>query len=235
MGQVTCISGIDTDIGKTVATGLMAKALLARGERVITQKLVQTGCSGIAEDILRHRELMGVELFAEDKNGTTCPHVFAKPCSPHLAAKLEGKSIALEEIEKSTALLAKRFDHVLLEGAGGLLVPITPEMTFLDYLEKQGYPLILVSSPRLGSINHTLAAMELAQGRGIEVKGIIYNCAFSSDPEIKRDSRDVFFRYLRKYGFPPCVVDMETAEAYSEQGKEFPCLQLFQDEPTDRL
>ena len=228
MGQVTCISGIDTDIGKTVATGLMARTLLALGSSVITQKVVQTGCSGIAEDILRHRELMGVELFAEDKSRLTCPYVFAKACSPHLAAELEGKSIAIEEIENSTDTLAARFDHVLLEGAGGLLVPLTSEMTFLDYLEKQGYPVILVSSPRLGSINHTLAALELAQGRGIEVRGIVYNCSYSSDPEIKRDSRAIFTRYLGRYGFSPCVVDMEAAEAYFEQGKEFACLQLFQ-------
>ncbi len=227
MGKVTCISGIDTDIGKTVATGLMAKALLAQGDSVITQKVVQTGCSGIAEDILRHRELMGVGLFPEDRSGVTCPHVFAKACSPHLAAELEGKSIDIQEIEKSTNILTSHFDHVLLEGAGGLLVPITHEMTFLDYLEKQGYPLIRVSSPRLGSINHTLAALELAQGRGIEVKGIVYNCFFPGDPEIKRDSRSIFARYLGKYGFSPCVVDMEAADTYFEQGKEFACSQLF--------
>jgi dethiobiotin synthetase len=228
MGQVTCISGIDTDIGKTVATGLMAKALLERGDSVITQKVVQTGCSGIAEDVLHHRELMGVDLFAEDKSGVTCPYVFTKACSPHLAAALEGKSIDIKKIENSTNTLEAHFDHVLLEGAGGLLVPLSSEMTFLDYLEKKAYPLILVSSPRLGSINHTLAALELAQGRGIVVKGIVYNCFLSSDREIQRDSRAVFVRYLRKYGFSPCVVDMEAAEIYLEQGKEFSCLQLFE-------
>lgn len=228
MGTVTCISGIDTDIGKTVATGLMAKALLMQGDSVITQKMVQTGCSGIAEDILRHRELMGVDLFSEDRSGVTCPHVFAKACSPHLAAELEGKNIDIQVIENSTNILTTHFDHVLLEGAGGLLVPITHEMTFLDYLEKQGYPLILVSSPRLGSINHTLAGLELAQGRGIEVKGIVYNCFVPGDSEIKRDSRSIFARYLAKYGFSPCVVDMEAADTYFEQGKEFACLQLFQ-------
>ncbi len=228
MCPVTCISGIDTDIGKTVATGLMAKALLARGDSVITQKVVQTGCSGIAEDILRHRELMGVDLYPEDRSGMTCPYVFAKGCSPHLAAELEGKSIDVKEIDSNSAILSTRFDHVLLEGAGGLLVPLTREMTFLDYLEEKAYPLILVSSPRLGSINHTLAALEVAQGRGIEVKGIVYNCFGRGDPEIQRDSQAVFSRYLGKYGFSPSVAVMEAAETYFEQGKEFSCLQLFE-------
>ncbi len=65
MGIVTCISGIDTDIGKTIATGLMAKTLLQSGYSVITQKIVQTGCNGIAEDIIAHRELMGIKLQPE--------------------------------------------------------------------------------------------------------------------------------------------------------------------------
>jgi dethiobiotin synthetase len=228
MGVVTCISGIDTDIGKTVATGLMARALMAQGHSVITQKVVQTGCVGIAEDILHHRELMGMDLFPEDMSGLTCPYVFAKGCSPHLAAELEGVSIDTMKIENSTKQLAARFDHVLLEGAGGLLVPLTSEMTFLDYLEIKAYPLVLVSSPRLGSINHTLATLELAQGRGIEVKGIVYNCSLASDPEIRRDSHDVFVRYLGKYGFSPRVVEMEGAGSYLEQGKEFSCLQFFE-------
>ena len=78
------IGGIDTDIGKTYATGVLAKALYNRGLKVITQKLVQTGCEGIAEDIITHRDIMGMPLQALDKDGTTCPYVFSKPASPHL-------------------------------------------------------------------------------------------------------------------------------------------------------
>lgn len=88
MGSVICISGIDTDIGKTVATGLMAKALLLRGYSVITQKVAQTGCTGISEDIQEHRKLMGVELLSEDQDGLTCPYVFSKACSPVLSRKI---------------------------------------------------------------------------------------------------------------------------------------------------
>ena len=125
-------------------------------------------------------------------------------------------------------LESARYDYVLLEGAGGLLVPLTREMTFIDYLQQQGYPLILVSSPRLGSINHTLSALELAKGRGIEVKGIVYNCHADSDNEIRRDSRKLFVSYLQKYGFPPEVVDLESEDTYLDQGKQFDCLRLFE-------
>ena len=79
-GSVTVISGIDTGTGKTVATGLLARALLAHGASVITQKLVQTGCPGrIAEDIIEHRRIMGCELNEEDLQGLTSPCVFAYP------------------------------------------------------------------------------------------------------------------------------------------------------------
>jgi len=227
MGVVTCISGIDTDIGKSVATGLMARSLSSSGYSVITQKLVQTGCHGVAEDIQRHRQLMGIDLLPEDLNGLTCPYVFSKPCSPHLAAELEGTAVDPERIRKATERLAAKFDHVLLEGAGGLLVPLTRNLTFLDYLQEQGYPLILVSSPRLGSINHTLSALELARGRGITVRGIVYNCYGASDAEISRDSREVFAHFLQVYGFSACVVDLESADSYVDQGKFFDCMQLF--------
>jgi len=227
MSPVTCISGIDTDIGKTIATGLMAKILLSQGCSVVTQKIAQTGCTGIAEDIQKHRELMGVALYPEDISGLTCPYVFSKPCSPHLAAELEDTQIDLEKITVATKTLAASFEHVLLEGAGGLMVPLTRDMTFLDYLQEQHYPLILVSSPRLGSINHTLSALELAKGRGIEVKGIIYNCYASCDDTICLDSRNVFVSSLRKYGFSPTVVDMNSLESYRDSRQNMDCLRWF--------
>lgn len=227
MCPVTCISGIDTNIGKTIATGLMAKALLSQGYSVITQKIAQTGCTGIAEDIQKHRELMGVGLYSEDRNGLTCPYVFSKPCSPHLAAELEQTQIDPEKISLATQTLSANFDHVLLEGAGGLMVPLTRDMTFLDYLQKQLYPLVLVSSPRLGSINHTLSLLELAKGRGIEVKGIVYNCYSPCDAVICADSRNVFVSSLERYGFPPVVVDMHSLESYQGSQTHMDCLRLF--------
>ena len=220
-GTISCITGIDTDIGKTVVTGLLARALSQQGESVITQKLVQTGCSGIAEDILRHREIMGIELLPEDNNGLTCPYVFQKPCSPHLAAELEQCVIDVEQITKASRTLAEHYDHVLVEGAGGLLVPLSRKMSFLDYLEKMHYPLILVSSPRLGSINHTLSALELAQKRGLQVTGIVYNCYVSEDAEIEADSRRVFAEALVHYGYPPTIIDIEKRESLTA-GSDFP-------------
>ena len=214
--RVYCVSGIDTDIGKTIATGLLAKSFCDKGFRTITQKMVQTGCTGISEDIIRHRQIMGIELQPVDVNGLTCPYVFPVPCSPHLAAKLENQTIDCNVIRHATASLLQQFELVFLEGAGGLFVPLNEEETFIDYLEIQRYPLILVSSSRLGSINHTLSALELARLRNIEVAAILYNRFTGSDPRIEQDSRDVFARYMQKNGFVGPVIDLFHLDKYQD-------------------
>jgi dethiobiotin synthetase len=219
---IYCITGIDTDIGKTVVTGLLGRYLRQQGQTVITQKIVQTGCSGISDDILRHRQLMGMELQDVDRDGLTCPFIFIKPCSPHLAALLEDKEIDCSVITTATTILRKEFDIVLLEGVGGLSVPLNSELTLLDYLEEVCYPLVLVSSPRLGSINHTLAALELAKGRGLQVVGIIYNRYFENDPRIAEDSAKVFSKYLRRYGFHDCVIDLFGWLDYDQGFRPYP-------------
>ncbi|MFH2122578.1 MAG: dethiobiotin synthase [Pseudomonadota bacterium] len=225
---VIAITGIDTDIGKTVATGLLGRWLLGQGKRVITQKLVQTGCGGrTADDILVHRRLMGQELQPEDHQGLTCPYVFAKACSPHLAASLAGQEIDPALIRQATRTLAARYELVLLEGAGGLHVPLTAELTLLDYLEQEGYPLIVVSSPRLGSINHTLSVLELCRNRGLSVLGILYNRYQESDPVISRDSAQLFSSYLRRYGYRDSVIDLFGVEEYDRGQRDLDFSSLF--------
>jgi len=206
-GKVLFITGIDTDIGKTVVTGLIARFFLQKGVNVITQKMIQTGCVGLSEDIIRHRELMGTGILPEDHDGVTCPYVFPVSCSPHLAARLENRVIDCGVIRQATTTLLEKFNLVLLEGAGGLSVPLHDDFTVLDYLETEKFPVILVSSSRLGSINHTLNALEIAQKRGLNVAAIIYNRFNDTDPRISRDSKEIFSKYLVKHGFRDCVID----------------------------
>jgi dethiobiotin synthetase len=200
-GAVLVVSGIDTGTGKTVATGHLARRFSAEGLRVITQKIVQTGCEGLSEDIAVHRDLMGMDLQEVDLDGTTCPYLFRFPASPHLAASMEGRTIDLMTIRRSTFMLQKRYDLVLLEGVGGLLVPLTPELLFADYIRDAGYALLLVSSSRLGSINHTLLSLEACATRHIPVRGLIFNRFFDADQAIAADTRNVIFSALKHYGF----------------------------------
>ncbi|MGM8890829.1 dethiobiotin synthase [Psychrobacter sp. 1Y1] len=208
--SVLFVSGIDTDIGKTYATGLLAKALMQKGVNVITQKLVQTGISkqvdgelGIADDILSHRQLMGMPLQPCDIDFTTCPYRYEKPASPHLSAALANQPLNIEAITEATKALQADYDVVLLEGAGGLLVPITTELLTLDYVAEQGYPIVLVTSGRLGSINHTLLSLEAIKSRGLMVYSVIYNHihddAEQTDAEIANSTIDFLQAYLARH------------------------------------
>ncbi len=208
MGKVICITGIDTDIGKTVVTGVLGKYLRDRDLSVITQKLCQTGCQGDSTDILTHRKIMNMEPVEEDFTGITCPYVFAEPASPHLAAQLENKEIRLEKLINTTNALSRNFDFVLLEGVGGLMVPLNSEVLLVDFLKEQNYEHILVTCSRLGSINHTLSALEILQSRGIRLKGVIYNRYFDDNPRIAEDSHTVFSRYLPQYGHSQNIIEI---------------------------
>ena len=174
-GNVYFISGIDTSVGKTAATGAIAKALAQAGKRVITQKMIQTGCEQVSEDIEEHRRIQGIPFTEGDREGWTCPYIFSYPCSPHMAAAKDGRTIDLQVITQATERLRERYEYVLLEGAGGLMVPNDFQSLTIDYIRDQGYPLILVTSGKLGSINHTLLSLFAAEQYGIPVKAIVYN------------------------------------------------------------
>ncbi|WP_407651609.1 dethiobiotin synthase [Acinetobacter sedimenti] len=184
------ISGIDTDIGKTVATGILAKQLLDQGVSIITQKLVQTGNNGFSEDIAKHRQLMQKNGFPEDSEGLTAPQIFKYPASPHLATRLENKSLDLDKITSATQVLAERYNVVLLEGAGGLMVPLTTDLLTIDYVAQHNYPVILVTSGRLGSINHTLLSLYALKQFAVSLHSIVFNAIHDAqDQVIAQDTR----------------------------------------------
>ena len=192
------ISGIDTDCGKTIATGLIAGYLKKKGINVITQKLTQTGCEGISEDIESHRELMGIELLEEDENGLTCPYVLRHPASPHLSAAIDKVDIDINKITRATAELESRFDVVLLEGAGGLFVPLKPGFMIVDHIQQMQYPLILVTSAKIGSINHTMMSLKMCEHLGIKIQAVVYNHFPNTDELIINDSKQIFQDYINE-------------------------------------
>lgn len=202
------VSGIDTGIGKTVATGAMACFLQNRGGRVITAKMVQTGNDGFSEDLLKHREMSGNGLFPEDREGLTAPQIFRYPASPHLAAKLEQCTMDLDAIRHAAKLLSERYEVVLVEGAGGLAVPLNEDLLTVDFVAEQKWPMILVSSGRLGSLNHTIQAIEMAANRNLQIVGTVYNCCSDNDEIIRQDSRRMIEKYLLRHGHRTAIVDL---------------------------
>lgn len=218
------ISGIDTDIGKTYATGILAKALYDKGGNVITQKLVQTGCTGIAEDIIKHRQMMEIPLQEVDKQGLTCPYVFTKPASPHLSAVIEDTIIDTSMITNATASLSKQYDIILIEGAGGLMVPLTNSLLTIDYIASQDYPVILVTSGRLGSISHTLLSIESLAQRNIRLEAVIYNqwqpekhlvSDYKPDAQITDSTKNYLQAYLNRQSPSTHWVDLPKLDSES--------------------
>ena len=200
MGRVYFFSGIDTGIGKTVAVGMMCRALQEEGRSWISVKMVQTGCDGFSEDLDAHRALAGVGRFPEDEEGLTAPQIFKFPASPLLAAGLEGRTVDLKRIVASVETCAKRHEIVIVEGAGGLLVPLTEETLTADFVAQQGWPLILVASGRLGAINHILLSLEAVKARGISLAGIVMNDYPKADPLLFDDACKAVVRHLAKLG-----------------------------------
>ena len=201
-GSVYFISGIDTGIGKTYTTGYLAKLWNAQGKKTITQKLIQTGNIDISEDIEQHREIMGMGWFPEDEMKLTMPEIFTYPASPHLATKIDGREIDFQKIENATAQLAEKYEIVLLEGAGGLMVPLTTDLLTIDYVAEKKHPIIFVTSGRLGSINHTILSLEAIKKRGLELYAVAYNLKDESQDElISKDTAEYLKGYLAKH-FP---------------------------------
>ena len=216
MNPIYFITGIDTDAGKTIVTGAIARYLKEKGVKVITQKLSQTGCVGLSEDILSHRALMKSDILSEDYEGLTCPYVFEFPSSPHLAAQREGVTIDPSRLNAATAELQHRFECVLVEGVGGLMVPLSEELNLVDYLKACNYPIILVTSGKLGSINHTLLTLEVCANRGLNVVGLVFNHFSSTNETITADTLSLFRKKLDDY-FPDAkMVEMSIIDVESE-------------------
>lgn len=191
--SVYFVTGIDTDAGKTIATGYLSHMLLSEGVNTITQKLIQTGNTGLSEDIQKHRKIEGRALTEDDRNGLTCPLVYSYPCSPHMAMAIDGKDNEIDRSTESTRALRAKYDKVLLEGAGGLMVPLTESYLTADYIRDQHLPVILVTTAKLGSINHTLLNLELLRIQSVPVAMVVYNTHIHTDSAITAETE----RYLR--------------------------------------
>lgn len=205
-GSVLFVSGVDTDCGKTFVTARLAEHLQGRGCRVVTQKPVQTGCDGpLADDIAEHRRQMGCATLPEDSEGLTCSYLFRKPASPALAARLEGVEIDPARIDGHMRMLAQAYDAVLVEGAGGLMVPLTDSLLTIEYVASRRLPLALVATSRLGGINHALLSISACRAYGVDLRAVVFNRMPAGDEVMADDNLAAIRRYAASL-FPAAVV-----------------------------
>ena len=172
------ITGTDTGVGKTfVAVGLI-NALKEKGFNVCPMKPVETGCRTkkgklIPEDTMSLIRASGIKEAIDVIN----PYRFKHPLAPSVAAELERKSIKKEKIFSAYNYLSKKYDITIVEGAGGIMAPLYKKYLFLDFISALNLPIIIVSRPGLGTINHTLLTISAAKGRGVNVIGVVINYA----------------------------------------------------------
>jgi len=162
------ITATDTGVGKThVAVGI-AKALKARGCRVGVMKPLASGSPEDVDMLIRASQ-------TKDPRRLINPYYFKNPLAPSVAARLEKKRVDTKKILSSFNELCQRNDFVVVEGIGGLLVPIKKGYLVSDLIQDSGVSTIIVTRPNLGTINHTLLTVKHAQSRGINVLGIVFN------------------------------------------------------------
>lgn len=168
------VTGTDTGVGKTFVGCTLARGLRAAGVDVGVMKPAETGVPPEGpQDALALRAAAGVD----DPIELVCPQRFALPASPEVAARAEGRRVSLDAIATAFERLAARHAFMLVEGAGGLLVPLDADFDMADLATRLGLPLLVVARARLGTINHTLLTLAAAGARGLDVAGVVISHA----------------------------------------------------------
>ena len=173
------VTGTDTGVGKTLISCALLHGFSAQGKRVVGMKPVAAGCDddGQNEDVLQLRAAGNVAVGYGQIN----PYCFVPAIAPHLAAQRAGVIMQFSRIAASYHELAAQADVVIVEGAGGLLVPLNAQQDSADLVEELGLPLILVVGMRLGCLNHALLTVEAIKQRGLTLAGWVANII---DPEM---------------------------------------------------
>jgi len=188
------ITGTDTGVGKTVIAGALLLVIRSLGISVCGMKPIETGCmksenvvqkaeSRVKDTLLIPADGMFLKEIADmdDSIDVITPIRFEKPLAPFPASEIEGIPVDIDKIKKAFKDLLKKYDLVVVEGIGGLLVPIKRDYFVLDLAKDFELPIIIVSRPGIGTINHTLLTVNYAMKEGLNVAGIIIN--YSRPPE----------------------------------------------------
>jgi len=172
------ITGTDTGVGKTfVAAGLL-RAFREMGISACPMKPVETGCCLRGGRLIPHdaRRLIDVSGVGEALDMIN-PYRFRQPLAPAIAAEIEGVRIQKRRILSIYSYLQNKYDVVIVEGAGGIMVPVYKEYLYLELIRDLGLPVLIISRPVLGTINHTLLTIEAAKNRNVRVAGVVFNYA----------------------------------------------------------
>ena len=176
MGKGIFITGTDTDVGKTVVAAGLAGAIKAKGIDVGVMKPVATGAVRTPDGLVSTDvQFLIKSIECNDEPELLNPITLETPLSPLVASRLEKCEIELDKIRDAYSTLSQRHDFIVVEGIGGILVPIKEDYFVSDMIKDLDIPSIIVARPGLGTINHAMLTIREAQRMGIEVRGFIIN------------------------------------------------------------
>jgi dethiobiotin synthetase len=170
------VTGTDTDVGKTVVAGAIADWFRRRGSRVAVLKPAATGCVHRREGLVSEdAEFLAACADARFPLDVICPQRYAEPLAPAVAAERAKRPLDWEAIARSVRLMAAASDVMIVEGVGGVMVPMDDRHSVLDVIRWLALPVVVVARPNLGTINHTLLTVEALRAAGATVAGVVIN------------------------------------------------------------
>lgn len=233
-GRLIFVTGTDTGVGKTIVTAALAHHFSQRGMSVGVMKPVETGVadpSRPGEDALLLQWSAGCELPADQ----FAPYRFKAPLAPDQAAKLEQRQISLSKITELAKAMANRHQLTLVEGAGGLMVPLAGGLLVADLVKQLGAELLVITRPDLGTINHTLLTVFAARTMDIPVCGMVLNKQ-PVDPDLAQKnaphalaalaSADLLAVFNKQSGTSREVVTRLAETLPRQQGYSWLCMKL---------
>jgi len=201
------VTGTDTSVGKTVIAGALAMLVRQQGKRVSVFKPVATGCRRdlrlglVSEDA----EFLAHCADADADLATINPVRYAGDLAPMVAAERVKRPIDWEAIDRSWARITRSADWVIVEGAGGLLVPVEREFSMADLARKLDLPLVIVARPALGTINHTLLTIEAARSRRLPIAAVVINGYRPASATLAEETNPEVIARLAKMAIPLIV------------------------------
>jgi len=198
------VTGTGTGVGKSVVAAAICSALAQRGLRVAAFKPVVTGLDELGDWPADH-ELLALAASAGQSPGDVAPYRFGPPVSPHLAAELAGATIVPVGLESAARAAAAGADALVVEGVGGLLVPLSSGYLVRDLAQALGFPLLVVARTGLGTLNHTLLTVESARAAGLDVAAVVLTPWPSEPNAVERSNRETIERLagVPVWGLPP--------------------------------
>lgn len=199
MNRGIFITGTDTGVGKTFVAAGLIKAIREKGFSVCPMKPVETGCRLSKGRLIPGDagRLLKVSGFKEPLDVVN-PYRFRLPLAPAMAAEREGTVIRKSKILSLSRRLMKKYDFTVIEGAGGIMVPVYKRYLYLDMIKDIGLPLLIIARPGLGTINHTLLTIKAARSKGISICGVIINSADRSGKDTSVENNPEIIEKLGK-------------------------------------